>query len=280
MNPPRLQPEQQAREQIDAALEAAGWAVQDRDEIDLGASQGVAIREFQMKPDHGFADYLLFVDGRAVGALEAKPAGTTLTGVEGQVRMYSEGLPDNLDAPILPLPFLYLSTGVETRFTNRLDPFPRARRIFAPHRPETLAEWLRAEPLPPSARSAGGASGADPTASLAADAGKPSTLRSRLRSMPEAEIPGLWSNQVKAIANLQKSLAEDRPRALIQMATGSGKSLTAVAATYRLIKFGGARRVLFLVDRTNLGEQAETGSRTTAPTTTTAGSQSCTRSSA
>ena len=100
-----------------------------------------------MASGHGFADYLLFVDGRPVGALEAKKVGHTLTGVEVQARNYAEGLPPELDAPIIPLPFLYLSTGVRTRFTNRLDPKPRSRLLFHFHRPETIAEWLQAEPL-------------------------------------------------------------------------------------------------------------------------------------
>jgi type I restriction enzyme, R subunit len=75
-------PERRARARIDAALAASGWTVQSRDEIDLSAGRGVAIREFKMEPGYGYADYLLFVDGRSVGALEAKKEGFTLTGVE------------------------------------------------------------------------------------------------------------------------------------------------------------------------------------------------------
>ena len=117
-----LAPEQRAREQIDAALSAAGWAVQSRDEMNVNATQGVAIREFIMAKGHGYADYLLFVDGRPVGALEAKKEGVTLTSAEPQVQLYSKGLPDVLDAPHRPLPFLYLSTGTETRWS--LTRFP------------------------------------------------------------------------------------------------------------------------------------------------------------
>ncbi len=256
MTPPN--PEALAREKIDEALEQAGWAVQNRDEVNLSAGRGVAVREFKMKKGHGFADYLLFVDGQAVGALEAKKEGHTLTGVEGQARKYAQGLPDELDAPVRPLPFLMLSTGVETRLTNRLDPSPRSRPIYAPPRPETLAEWLQADSI---TKWVHGWTPARPdlvSEPPPPDYGtRPSTLRGRLRAMPPAEIPGLWPNQQKAIANLENSLAHDRPRALIQMATGSGKSLTAVVACYRLIKFGGARRILWLVDRDNLGEQAE-----------------------
>jgi len=250
-------PEQKARREIDVALGEAGWLVQNRDEANLAARRGVAIREFKMAKGHGFADYLLFVDQQPVGAIEAKLAGHTLTGVEGQTKKYAEGLPPELDAPLRPLPFLYQSTGVETRFTNLLDPHPRSRRVFAFHRPETMAEWLAAEPL------AAWVAGREDAQAVADRPGqgegyatRPSTLRSRLRAMPPVHLPNLWPNKRRAIENLEGSLAEDRPRALIQMATGSGKTKLAVTQIYRLIKFGGARRVLFLVDRSNLGEQA------------------------
>src|SRR5947208_7643722 len=123
-------PEQLARENIDAALEAAGWAVQFRSGANIGAGQGVAIREFTLDRGHGHADYLLYIDGQAAGAVEAKPEGATLTGVEIQSGKYSDGLPAQLPAWVRPLPFLYESTGVETRFTNRLDPDPRSRNVF------------------------------------------------------------------------------------------------------------------------------------------------------
>src|ERR1700730_15987037 len=107
-------PEQEARDAIDQQLERAGWIVRDRDKVNLSAGRGVAIREFKMADGHGYADYLLYVNKQAVGALEAKPVGFTLTGVKPQVDKYSRGLPDNLPAPIRPLPFLYVGTGVET----------------------------------------------------------------------------------------------------------------------------------------------------------------------
>jgi type I restriction enzyme R subunit len=239
-------PESLAREQIDRALADSGWAVQDVATLNLGAARGVAVREFPLASGHGFADYLLYVDRQAVGVVEAKKAGTTLTGVELQSAKYSAGLPTQLPAPFRPLPFLYQSTGVETRFTNLLDPVPKARDVFSFHRPETLAACLEAEPLwlpmvdgkphPLSQR--------------------PATLRARLKAMPSVEEHGLWPAQLAAVRNLELSLAKNRPRALIQMATGSGKTYTAVTSTYRLIKFADARRVLFLVDRANLGRQA------------------------
>jgi type I restriction enzyme R subunit len=245
-------PEQRARVNIDAMLAAAGWAVQSRDEINLHAARGVAIREFPLST--GPVDYLLMVDQQAVGVLEAKPEGHTLSGVEGQAERYSEGLPDHLSAPVRPLPFLYQSTGIETSFTNGLDPDPRARRVFAVHRPETLAEWLAADTLDVWVRRLHEEGGGLYTA---ADDTRPSTLRSRIRALPNLEAPRLYPNQIEAVTKLERSLREGRPRSLVQMATGSGKTIFAITSIYRLIKFGGARRILFLVDRKNLGEQAE-----------------------
>src|SRR6266567_3829154 len=243
-------PEAKAREKIDALLEQAGWLVQDREEMNLTAGDAIAVREFKLEKGHGYVDYLLFVDGNAVGVVEAKPAGYSFTSVEFQAKKYLEGLPDSLTAPRTPLPFAYISTGEETIFINMLDPQPRSRPVFSFHRPETLRQWLTADTLDGWLKqSTGFYTSADDT--------KPSTLRARLRAMPPVELTGLWPNKVQAIVNLEKSLFDDRPRALIQMATGSGKTLLAVTEIYRLIKFGGARRVLFLVDRANLGEQAE-----------------------
>ncbi len=247
--PPATGPEAVARVEIDAAFVAAGWVLQDRDAMNLSAGVGVAVREFKLKRNHGYADYLLFVNGKAVGVLEAKQAGNTLSGVEPQLNKYATGLPDGLNPPVMPLPFLYLSTGEITKFTNLLDPEPRSRRIFHIHGPETLADWLDAPTLDAWVKDHGAYTAADDT--------KPSTLRARLRAMPPIEPGQLYPNQRTAVANLERSLRLDKPRSLLQMATGSGKTLTSIAEIYRLIKFGGARRVLFLVDRSNLGEQAE-----------------------
>jgi type I restriction enzyme R subunit len=242
---------------IDAALGAAGWVVQDYDAMNLAAGKGVAVREFRLAPGHGYADYLLFVDGKAAGVLEAKPEGHTLTGVEPQAQKYSSGLPVGLKARVRPLPFLYLSTGADTRLTNLLDPKPKSRRIFQVHRPETLAEWLAEGTLDAWVKSLH----TQPSGFTAADDTRPSSLRGRISTIPLLE-PGLgyrnlFPNQVEAVVKLERSLRDDRPRSLIQMATGSGKTFMAVTSIYRLIKYGGARRVLFLVDRSNLGEQAE-----------------------
>ncbi|MGA2237076.1 MAG: type I restriction-modification enzyme R subunit C-terminal domain-containing protein [Terriglobales bacterium] len=227
-----ITPEDRARENIDELLEAAGWIVQNKNETNLSAGRGVAVREFPMKSGHGEADYLLFVDSAPIGVVEAKKEGDTLTGVELQTTKYCGGIPTNLTAPRRPLPFQYQSTGVETRFTSLLEPEARSRQVFAFHRPETLDQWLAQELQHPG-----------------------STVRARLHSLPPLITDGLRPAQITAIHNLEKSLAEGRPRALIQMASGGGKTYTACNFIYRLIKHAGARRVLFLVDRSNLGRQ-------------------------
>src|SRR5699024_9220402 len=128
-----------------------------------------------------------------------------------------------------PLPFVYESTGVLTRFTDYRDPKPRSRPVFHFHQPSTLMEWFEQD----------------------------KTLRGHLRMLPELEKEGLRPAQIKAIKNLETSFKDNRPRSLIQMATGAGKTFTACTFVYRLLKHANAKRVLFLVDTKNLGEQAE-----------------------
>jgi len=235
-----LQPEQQARGNIDRLLEAAGWHVCDASAANIHAARGVAIREFPL-PGYGFADYLLYVDGKAAGVIEAKKEGVTLTGVETQSDKYTKGLPAGLPRWGNPLPFAYQTTGIETRFTNGLDPVPRSRSVFAFHQPKLLADWLNYAPT------------AQPGEGAAAETA--ATFLAKLQAMPPLKQEGLWPAQITAIHNLEKSLKENRPRALIQMATGSGKTFTSISFIYRLIKFAGARRILFLVDRGNLADQ-------------------------
>src|SRR5205809_282564 len=222
-------PEELARKKIDKLLTECGWILQNRSTINLSAGQGIAIREALLK-DRDEVDYLLFVDGKAIGTVEAKHEGFTLTGVEEQSGKYGKNLLDVYGKCREPLPFAYESTGVETQFTNQLDPSPKSRNVFAFHQPETLVEWVQSE----------------------------TQLNTRLANLPISDqMPksNLWSAQIEAISNLEKSLAANKRRALIQMATGSGKTYTAVNFVYRLIKLVGARRVLFLVDRGNLGDQ-------------------------
>lgn len=220
-----MKPEDAARQEIDKLLAACGWDVQDYRQMNISATRGVAVREFPL--ESGFADYLLYADGRAIGVVEAKPPGT-LTGHELQSLGYLRRLPEDVPAHHRPLSFHYESTGVATQFTNLLDPIPRSREVFAFHRPEELIRLGSLE----------------------------HQLRAGMRALPELNGQGLWPVQIEAIRNLEQSLADNRPRALIQMATGSGKTYTACTFCYRLIKYAGARRILFLVDRNTLGRQA------------------------
>jgi type I restriction enzyme R subunit len=205
---PSLPPEAAARVEIDRALEAAGWIVQDLAAANLSAGPGVAVREVPMIKGHGEADYLLYANGHAVGVVEAKKIGTTLTGVEVQSDKYGSGLPTGIPAPVRPLPFLYESTGVENWFTNRLDPTPKSREVFAFHRPETLAAWAAEEPLwlPLVERKP------DPRSE------RPANFRTRLTAMPGVEPGGLWPAQLHTVHHLETLLAAGRPRALIEMA--------------------------------------------------------------
>jgi len=221
-------PEQKARDEIDAKLTEAGWIVQSTKKINFQAGIGVAVREY--KTDIGPADYVLFVDGKAIGILEAKPEdwGYIITTVEEQSGGYARAKLKWVNNNE-PLPFVYESTGVITRFTDGRDPHPRSREVFTFHRPETLREWSRNNV----------------------------SLRGLLQTLPLLNHDKLRSCQVTAIENLEQSFQEDKPRALIQMATGAGKTFTAITSVYRLLKHAGARRILFLVDTRNLGEQAE-----------------------
>lgn len=220
-------PEQKARDTIDAALVQSGWLIQDKNKVNLTAGAGVAVREYPT--DTGPADYILFVDKKPVGVIEAKreEEGHRLTSVEEQSVEYAAA---KLKYCINePLPFVYESTGEVTRFTDYRDPKPRSRTVFTFHRPETFQTWLKDE----------------------------KSLRARLQDIPVLPEEGLRDCQVIAINNLEKSFKDNRPKALIQMATGSGKTFTAITFIYRLLKFAKGKRVLFLVDTKNLGEQAE-----------------------
>ena len=220
-------PEQIARDNIDKQLVACGWIIQDKKKFNLAAGLGIAIREYQT--DIGPADYVLFVDKKPIGIIEAKreEEGVRLTTVEEQSSQYANAKLRLLNND--PLPFVYESTGEVTRFTDYRDPKPRSRNVFTFHRPETFVQWLS----------------------------QAKTLRGRLHDLPALPEEGLRDCQVTAITNLEKSFKDQRPKALIQMATGSGKTFTAITFIYRLLKFAKAKRILFLVDTKNLGEQAE-----------------------
>lgn len=220
-------PEQFARDNIDKLLRNAGWAIQSAKKINWNESLGIAIKEYQT--DVGPADYVLFVDRKPVGIVEAKKedVGQNLSTVEEQSSGYANAKLKYLNND--PLRFVYESTGALTRFTDYQDPKPRAREIFSFHTPKTLLSWSKQE----------------------------KTLRGRFFDIPELETDGFRPAQIKAIRNLESSFKQNRPRALIQMATGAGKTFTAASFIYRLLKFVKANRILFLVDTKNLGEQAE-----------------------
>ncbi|WP_367044940.1 DEAD/DEAH box helicase family protein [Streptomyces sp. Je 1-332] len=229
--------EVQARVRIDDLLAQAGWIVQDRDDLNPLAGPGVAVREFPLAT--GRADYVLYVDGKIIGVIEAKREGTPLAGALAQHERYARGVLKEHSMAVWSedesFAFRYATTGTETYFLNRLDPHARSREVFAFHRPETFRFWMRRAEENPEAP----------------------TYRAALRSrVPHLEPYGLRVAQIEAITGLEESLSEDHPRALIQMATGAGKTFAAVTQAYRLLKHAEARRILFLVDRNNLGRQA------------------------
>lgn len=222
-----LSPEQLAREKIDSELVRCGWIIQNKSTANLSAGPGIVIREYQT--DAGPADYMFFVNKKPVGVIEAKRAeeGVHLSVHEDQSEGYAAAKAKYFENN--KLPFVYESTGEITHFTDYRDKKPRSRQVFSFHRPETFKEWLEQD----------------------------KSLRTRLHDIPVLPELGLRDCQISAINNLEKSFKDARPKALIQMATGSGKTFTAITAVYRLLKYAKAKRVLFLVDTKNLGEQAE-----------------------
>jgi type I restriction enzyme R subunit len=231
-----MNPEQLARQEIDRKLKQASWIIQDVKEFNPAAALGVAVREFPTET--GPADYMLFVDREPVGIIEAKEAnkGLNLIAAEDQALRYAiSKLKWKKDGKVLP--FIYESNGEIIFFNDNRDPKPRSRELFSFHRPDTLQLWIK----------------------------QGESLRKRLQLFRTDQVlakselfkTALRDCQINAISNLEKSFADGRPRALIQMATGSGKTFTAISSVYRLLKFAKAKRILFLVDTKNLGEQAE-----------------------
>ena len=225
-------PELKARhKKINPLLKKAGWDIQHYKVANVHSHKGVAVEFFEMGGSVGQADYVLFINGQAVGIIEAKKEGEALAGKEPQSAKYSKGFPEEFDKLELPLPFLYESSGTETFFTNLWDPKPRSREVFAFHKPETMKEWI--------------------------EKGKEGNLRRKLAKNIPYKNNSLWDVQKKAINNTKESLAMGKPKALIQMATGSGKTFTSVNLCYDLIKNASAKKILFLVDRGNLGKQTK-----------------------
>lgn len=222
-------PEQKARDKIDSMLKSAGWAIQNKNKINFSESLGVAVRYYNTQ-DGKELDYALFVERKPIGVIEAKreEEAQNITVVEDQSSDYATSKLKYIDNE--PLPFIYESTGIITRFTDARDPKPRSREVFSFLRPETIRKRLIEK----------------------------KTLRTRLIGFPELKQGTLRDCQFRAINKLEVSFEENKPRALIQMATGAGKTFAAISSIYRLLNYGDARRILFLVDTKNLGEQAET----------------------
>lgn len=223
-----MTPEAKAREQIDKKLQESGWVIQDIKTLNLTVALGVAVCEFQTST--GPVDYALFVDGVPVGVAEAKKdeKGAVLTGVEGQSGRYANSRFKWVKQEYR-IRFVYEATGKLVHFTDYADIKCRSREIFSFHRPETLKRWLN----------------------------ESDTVRNSLKQLPPLDETGFRKCQIKAIRGLDDSFANNRPHALVQMATGAGKTFTAITAAYRLLKYGRMNRILFLVDTRSLGEQAE-----------------------
>ena len=226
-----LKPEDKARhEKINPLLEECGWEIQNYHDANPNSAKGVAVEYFPMGMV-GEADYVLFVNGKAIGIIEAKKLSEgALISKEPQAEKYSKGFPEDFKKVDEVLPFAYIATGSKFKFINYWDPKPRSRDVKAFHRPEYFEELIKK--------------------------GKENNLRRKLAENKPYEHPNLWSAQKKAIDNIKESLALNHPRALIQMATGSGKTYTAVNLAYDLKKNCKAKRILFLVDRGNLGDNA------------------------
>lgn len=223
-----MKPEDKAREKIDELLKQVGFVIQDRAEFNRSASFGVAVREFVMS-DGSKADYLLFVKGKACGVIEAKKEGVSLSGIEIQAKHYAVHVSAELRVWQSPLPFIYESNFNEIYFSDLREKYSRSRQIFSFHTPQALYEMLNRD----------------------------KTLRDSLKELPKIDAANLRECQIEAINGLEESLKLNKPRSLIQMATGSGKTFTACNFIYRLLKFAGAKRILFLVDRSNLGRQTK-----------------------
>ena len=222
-----MTPEEKARQLIDKRLELSGWTIQDLSKVNPMASLGVAVREYPTST--GPVDYALFVDGKPVGVVEAKKdeMGENITVVEGQSGRYANSKFKYVSVEYR-IRFAYEATGQLTRFTDYDDIKYRSREVFSFHRPETL-KYLLAQP---------------------------DTIRNNMKRFPEFDTTGFRKCQINAIKNLDESFADNRPRALVQMATGAGKTFTAITASYRLLKYGRMKRILFLVDTKSLGKQA------------------------
>jgi len=218
-----MTPEEKARVRIDRQLEEAGWQVVSRDEFTASMS-AAAVREGLMKGGLE-TDYLLFLHGKAIGVVEAKAEHVPLDkDVMRQAENYAHKPLSWYPVWEKPLPMIYLSNGKVILFKNlryqKTDYVP-----YHFHTPKEMVKLL--------------------------------DIKDEFAGLPTLQRRGLRDCQFEAITNLENSFREGYRKALIVLATGAGKTYTACMATYRFLSYTNMKRVLFLVDRNNLGKQAE-----------------------
>lgn len=220
-----MTPEQKARKVIDKLFSNAGWQVLDRDHYAPNIS-AVALEEGLLNGNLE-ADYLLFINGKAVGVLEAKKETVDVSAawVKAQAENYVKKVPPTYQTIAKPLPLIYLSNGKTVLFKNGNIPESEYEEINRIHTPKEITRMLG--------------------------------LTDEYSALPTLKKQGLRDCQFEAITELEKSFRSGQNRALMVLATGAGKTYTACLAAYRFLSYTSMRRVLFLVDRNNLGKQAE-----------------------
>ena len=220
-----MTPEEKARIKIDQWFADAGWEVINRDEYEP-TSTAVAIREGLLK-DNLEADYFLFINGKAVGVLEAKREETDAFSsiVCEQAALYAKSVPNIYQTYQKPLPFIFTSNGKELYFCDFREQDHYFKQIMTIPTPHELVKKLG--------------------------------INDYFAGLPTLRKKGLRDCQYEAITELEKSFRAGQNRALMVLATGAGKTYTACLAAYRMLSYTPMRRVLFLVDRNNLGKQAE-----------------------
>lgn len=220
-----MTPEEKARIKIDQWFADAGWEVINRDEYEP-TSTAVAIREGLLK-DNLEADYFLFINGKAVGVLEAKREETDAFSsiVCEQAALYARSVPNIYQTYQKPLPFIFTSNGKELYFCDFREQDHYFKQIMTIPTPHELVKKLG--------------------------------INDYFAGLPTLRKKGLRDCQYEAITELEKSFRAGQNRALMVLATGAGKTYTACLAAYRMLSYTPMRRVLFLVDRNNLGKQAE-----------------------
>ena len=220
-----MTPEEKARQKIDQWFADAGWEVINRDDYEPTCT-AVAIREGLLKGNLE-ADYFLFINGKAVGVLEAKreETDTFSSKVCEQAALYAKSVPNIYQTYQKPLPFIFTSNGKELYFCDFREQDHYFKQIMTIPTPHELVKKLG--------------------------------INDYFAGLPTLRKKGLRDCQYEAITELEKSFRSGKKRALMVLATGAGKTYTACLAAHRMLSYTPMRRVLFLVDRNNLGKQAE-----------------------